>query len=591
MPSNWRFFGLRRRSFFWRLLFAIFAGGLIPFILLAVVFGIASSKILENTWISRTEGSVATAARISGSLISDAGFLTLKLASSEPVQNWLLDTTDDAWLISEVNRLLSSEITSPYLKPYIIPLDGSDALGKEALPEEYNIKLFEDWGILGALKRSSNNMFQYIDYGQPHPESDLPVPMAVGSVSYFEGRPLGYVIIDIDRRLFMDKLATSASSGGALTDLLLVNASGCILYNMNDSRVEGSFIKKETSEDVFIAKSFVNETCYAIGSYPIAEIRAYSAKITQTAVIIALCSLFISFFIAIFLSRSLSRPVHALTETMQLVAQGQLDARCKETSKNNKDELTFLIQRFNITLDQVSELIDNMVAQERDLRRAEMQVLQAQINPHFLYNTLNSIRSIAKISGSDQIAQMVSSLARILREGALPGGSYSTIEESLAIAKDYFLIESLRWPDRFELYESVDSKVLQAKIPRLILQPLVENALIHGLENKEGTGSLKILIRSAGGDVFIRVEDTGVGIEPNRLQYIKNRLREAGEKPIESSLNDASLPVKTEGSGIALVNTHRRLCLMFGKPYGLDIQSNASGTVVVVCIPLLLDEV
>ncbi|HPX46995.1 MAG TPA: ATP-binding protein, partial [Treponemataceae bacterium] len=173
-----------------------------------------------------------------------------------------------------------------------------------------------------------------------------------------------------------------------------------------------------------------------------------------------------------------------------------------------------------------------------------------------------------------------------------PGGSFSTVEESLSIARDYFSIEALRWPGRFTMEECIDPAILHAKIPRLILQPLVENALVHGLEHKPGPGSLSVHGTLSGGDVFIRVRDSGSGIAPERLAHIRERLREAGERPVESSLNDSSIPVRPEGAGIALVNTHRRLCLMFGKPYGIEIVSEiGQGTTVMVCFPYQETEV
>lgn len=596
----------RRRSYFWRLLYAFFAGGLVPFILLAVLFGTASSRILETAYRSRTAESVTAAAGLSRALIAEASSIASELASSEAVLAWLAnETRDDAWQASEVNRLFSSSIASSFFIPYIIPFDGDDPLTRGSVPDEYRIALYGGWGILGELSRRMIGPGETVVYGQPHPESGSAVPLAAGAIAYADGIAAGYVVVDVDRRLFADRLGTAAASGGALTDLMLVNDAGCILYSMSVPRAEGSFVadsggtaasrNDSPGAAVFYASEQTVPGFSVNGSYPVSAARSYSGKITRSAVLIAFCSIAVSLLMAVLLSRSIAKPVHELTETMERVSQGQLDARAAERpgrrgphDSESGDELSFLVHRFNVTLDQVNALVDNLVAQERDLRRAETQALQAQINPHFLYNTLNSIRSMAKLSGSPEIASMTTSLARILREGALPGGSFSTVEESLSIARDYFSIESMRWPGRFKMEEYIDPAILGAKIPRLILQPLVENALVHGLEQKSGEGSLEIHGTLSAGDVFLRVRDSGSGIEPLRLAQIRERLREAGERPVESSLNDSSIPVRSEGAGIALVNTHRRLCLMFGKPYGIEISSDRGiGTTVVVCFPFL----
>lgn len=583
----------RGRSYFWRLLYAFFAGGLVPFILLAVLFGTASSRILDTAYRSRTAESVSAAAALARSLTTETAGLASALASSEPVGVWLSGGTRDAWQVSEVNRLFSSSISSSFFVPYIIPIDGDEPLTRGFVPDEYRIGLYGGWGLLGELSRRMPPPGDTVIYGQPHPDSGLSIPLAAGAVVRAEGRAVGYVIVDVDRRLFTDRLGTAAASGGALTDLMLLNDAGCILYNMGDSRSEGSFFFDSSGPDVFRTRVTVIPGFFVCGSYPVSAARSYSARITKAAVLIAFCSLAVSLLMAVLLSRSIARPVHELTVTMKRVSQGQLDARAVErTGRHSGDELSFLVHRFNVTLDQVNALVDNLVAQERDLRRAETQALQAQINPHFLYNTLNSIRSMAKLSGSPEIASMTTSLARILREGALPGGSFSTVEESLSIARDYFSIEALRWPGRFTMEECIDPAILHAKIPRLILQPLVENALVHGLEHKSGPGSLSVHGTLSGGDVFIRVRDSGSGIAPERLAHIRERLREAGERPVESSLNDSSIPVRPEGAGIALVNTHRRLCLMFGKPYGIELVSEiGQGTTVMVCFPYQETEV
>lgn len=579
---------LKKRSYFWRLLSAFFAGGFLPFVLLALVFGKISVGVLETAYKTRTIEVVFGAAEQIKKIVDEASLLALNLAESDTVLSWITNQESDSWTVSEVNRLFSSLIDSSSFVPYVISLDGSLPLTRGGIPEEYYIDLYSGWSILGELERIKPAKNERVAYGQPHLSSFSSIPLAVG-VCVYEGDTIkGYVIVDIDRRLFVDRVGYPASSGGSVTELVLINNAGCILYNMTDSRLEGSF--SSASLEIggsYYSKEAIFDSFYLYGLYPVEAVRVFSEKIIRSSVLIVLCSIFVFLSMAILLSRTIAKPVHALSLTMERVAQGQLDARCiLPVHKKNQDEISFLAHRFNVTLDQVNSLVDNLLAQERDLRRAEMQALQAQINPHFLFNTLNSIRSMAKLSGNSDIALMTSSLARILREGSLPGGSFTTIEESLSIARDYFSIEAMRWPGRFILEESIDPNILDAKIPRLILQPILENALVHGLEKKKGVGTVTMQGIYSAGDIILNIIDDGVGIEKEFLEKITLRLKEASEHPVESSIHDLQLPSLSQSAGIALVNTHRRLCLMFGTPYGLRISSKINeGTTISICFP------
>lgn len=597
------------RSFFWRLLYAFFAGGLVPFILLAVVFATASTQILENAWRDRTGEAIHGAAELSRQLLADAASTALTLASSEPVKHYMTVPVKDAWLVSEINRLFSSVVSTSSFEAFLVPLDGSEPLSRTGVPDEYRHSLYGSWSILGELSRKSPKhenpdgsigLASVVFYGQPHPSSGLSIPVSAGIPVYTDGRLSGYVIIDIGRQAFSDQVGSVASAGGALTNLFISDRNGCILYNLGDGQIESGFVEALDADDgdFFMSSEEVRHGISVTGKYPVHAVRSYSSRIAATAVLIASLSMLVSFAMAILLSRSISRPVHLLTLTMERVSQGQLDARCEELpGKRSGDELAVLIRRFNSMIDQVNDLVGNLVAQERELRRAETRALQAQINPHFLYNTLNSIRSIARLQGASEIADMTTSLARIMREGSYPGTGFCSVSHSLDIARDYFAIESARWPGRFELRENVTPEVLGARIPRLIVQPVVENALVHGLEEKPGNGVLSITGQLVAGDVILTVHDTGVGISASRLAEVKAILEEAGARPVESSLNGAALDVgsggegKLSGTGIALVNTHRRLSLVYGLPYGIEISSEGgNGTTVTICFPYASQE-
>jgi len=585
----------KHRSFFWRLLYAFFAVGSVPLFVLSILLNLMTTDILENAYRKRADAAVAEAASNARQLLSDAARIAEQLASSKAAIDYARTPERDSILIAECNRLLSSSMASLSISPYIIPADGSAPLARGGIPEEYDISLYRGWGILGELGRE-NEAVAY--FAQPHPLSERPVPLAVGTRIRHGQNVVGFIVVDLGRNLFVQRIGAAAHAGGALTSLCLTDPSGCIIYDMADQQRESTFFDagRPPSAGEYLARQSSAENIRIYGTFSVRAAREYAERVIMTTSVIAAISIVASLAVAIALSKTMSRPVHTLTVTMERVSQGQLDTYCPEFSgRDSSDEIAVLIRQFNRMIGRVNELVENKLAQERELRHAELKALQAQIDPHFLYNTLNSIRSVAKLEGANDIAAVITSLARILREGAYSGTGFCTVKHSLDLARDYFAIESWRWPDRFRLEESVDGRILEASVPRLIIQPIVDNALAHGLEAKPGRGTLTIEGKLAGGDAIIVIADDGVGIERERLAYLAGKLRDVDANPLEYSLapgddeaTEASSAQRARsGHGIALVNTHCRLRLIYGPPYGLSIASvKGEGTAVTVRFPL-----
>lgn len=213
-------------------------------------------------------------------------------------------------------------------------------------------------------------------------------------------------------------------------------------------------------------------------------------------------------------------------------------------------------------------------------KQAQYLALQNQINPHFLYNTLEGIRSEAVIAGLDVVADMTEALARFFRYTISKVENLVTLADEIDNIKTYFSIQQFRFGERLHLtieYPEEKTDILGCYLPKLTLQPIVENAIIHGLEQKIGAGEVQIVVSRTSKRLIIQISDNGIGIEKKVLEKMRTALEKTTYEYIDG---------RSEG-GIALINVNNRIRLLFGEEYGLVINSVKNfGTDVTVTLPI-----
>lgn len=237
-------------------------------------------------------------------------------------------------------------------------------------------------------------------------------------------------------------------------------------------------------------------------------------------------------------------------------------------------------ERLRTILDETNANTRRQVSTALADTQAEIGALQSQINPHFLYNTLDSIRGQALIDHSPVIADMTEALSVLFRYSVSRSGDLVTLREEFRCVEKYLMIQQFRFSGKFVFQKQIDEHLLSCLIPRLTLQPIVENAIYHGLETRAEGGVITLSLVQCGTYLVVRVSDNGIGISESQLIAINEKLR-------VSSLTSVP-PTAKKGSGIALSNVHRRIRLAFGESYGLVISSlPGSGTDVEVTLPIL----
>ncbi len=297
-------------------------------------------------------------------------------------------------------------------------------------------------------------------------------------------------------------------------------------------------------------------------------LRQNQKALTANLVLIAGVMIIAAAVLTYILSRNITRPLDRLMDTMEKIKNGNTDLRAEI---QNKDEIRMLGQNFNEMLDRVEELAEKEKTSTYLLGQAKYHALQAQINPHFLYNTLETMSSIAQLQDCPEVSRLSMSLSRIFRYSLNMKDHFSTISREVMHLKNYCYVMEVRMQDQVQYIYDLEEDALQKEIPRLSLWPLVENALNHGLRNKRGNKEVKIYAGKREDKLVLIIADNGVGMDVRELN---------------AKLQKNDIQYVEQGKSIGLHNINARLKMLYGEEYGLTIESAAGeGTKVYMTIP------
>ncbi|WP_276353726.1 sensor histidine kinase [Cohnella caldifontis] len=342
-----------------------------------------------------------------------------------------------------------------------------------------------------------------------------------------------------------------------------------------DHRDNGSFFMTVDRQKQFIVYS---QSPYSKWKYivmiPSSQILGKVNEIKKFLYVVVSLILFAILAVSFLLARFFNLPLRKLVWAMQKTGNGRLDVRIKD---GRGDEYKAVYQGFNDMMDQISLLIHDLASEKLLKKEAEIKLLQAQINPHFLYNTLDSIYSIAKINKVEEISLMVSALSKFFRVSLSGGRENVTLKESVDIVISYLTILNIRYKGKISFDVDVPPELADCIVPKLILQPIVENAVYHGIQKNKDTGHLLIAASSSEGILRLVVEDDGVGIAEEELLKLR--------QTVTGDLQEETL-------SYALRNLYQHIKLKYGPDYGLHIDSEQGrGTRVTVSLPVVPQEV
>ena len=304
-----------------------------------------------------------------------------------------------------------------------------------------------------------------------------------------------------------------------------------------------------------------------VGVSDIAELMEGTDAARLIYVIMALVLFTVALTLGYLISNEITRPIKELERSMKEVERGNFSNAALEV--RDSSEIGSLTRSFNIMTEEIQNLMKQSEREQRAKRKYELKALQSQINPHFLYNTLDSIIWMAEWGKNKEVVTMTSSLARLLRRTISNEQELVAIREEIDCTEAYLTIQKMRYKDKLEYSIAVEDGIKEEKIVKLLLQPLVENAIYHGIKYKEGKGTIEIRGFRKGGLIWLEVEDDGIGMDEEALAHI-----------FEKHVRD------TKSNGVGVSNVNERIRLFYGPEYGLRYESEPGrGTRAVVVIP------
>lgn len=397
-----------------------------------------------------------------------------------------------------------------------------------------------------------------------------------------DSRALGVLLIDLNFKVINDML--NKLDLGSRGYVFVVDRQGNIVYhpqqqllysNLKTEMIdrvlevrEGSFVTDENGVSRIYSVKDSGFGWKIVGVFYENELVANKKQMQVSFALAGLLCLGAGVMISFFTSRNLTQPIRKLQEKMTEVEKGNFNIR---VPVGHSKEISSLARSFNVMVHKIKELMNQVVVEQEIKRKSELNALQAQINPHFLYNTLDSIIWMAESKKHDEVILMTSALARLFRASLSKGKELIPISTEIQHITSYLKIQQMRYEDKLAFTVDFDPQLHGCLTLKVLLQPLVENAIYHGVKNKPGRGTVRITGMCLDGCVELRVQDDGIGMD---------------EETVRSILRPAAR-LETKG-GVGIANVHQRIQLYFGPEYGLTYETRpGEGTTAIIRIPII----
>lgn len=366
--------------------------------------------------------------------------------------------------------------------------------------------------------------------------------------------------------------------------IFVLDDKGNVIYHPKQQLMYGGIHKEhideimQCTEDSLIVRDGMERKMYSIsrsektgwtvvGASYTSELLKNNKQAQMLYIIAAVILIFAVLLMSNVLSKEITKPLRSLTESMSRVEKGEFDKANVDVTMQN--EIGSLGKSYNLMTERIHTLMEQNVYEQKQKRKNELKALQAQINPHFLYNTLDSIIWMSEAGQNDEVVEMTSALAKLLRQSISNNHEQVELGQEMEYVRNYLTIQKMRYQDKLEYSIQIEPSIRHVKIVKLALQPIVENAIYHGIKYKGSKGTLKISAYAEEKDVCILVEDDGIGMNEETLSRIFDSSKKSHKQ-----------------NGVGVPNVQKRLKLYYGERYGVSYESVlGTGTRAIIRIP------
>ncbi|GMA98456.1 sensor histidine kinase [Pelosinus sp. IPA-1] len=580
---------LKGENLRFKLLLYFFTLILLPTVTLGVLGNVIYSKSIEDQATVHTGQMIEQVTRNVEFYIHDMENIIYYLSDDPQIIAFMKhqnDENDSEDIIQESRRVLKtySDVHQEVAGILVVNdnnfyiSNGMDRISRDPLTEEsWYKRAFASPKVIHLFSKPiGRNIKATLNYS-----GDEVVSIAKAVMDPLTGRRLGVILIDL--KLEKIKQVIEAITLGKNGFLYIMDANGGIVYapiNPIVYRVKNEWLTDynnsivktiQGSEFQIIYKDSTYTNWKTIGVFSLNETLQEVTNLRHYSIMIGIITLVLAVIAAFFFTASIAKPLSKLRMLMKRAEEGDLSVRFN--SRYN-DEIGQLGNSFNNMIKEISNLIDMVYVEQRRKREAELKTLQAQIKPHFLYNTLYTIQWMAQEHGAQDVVKILGALANLFRIGLSKGKEMIQVHEELEHVGSYLAIQKARYEDKLTYEIQYDEEIIHYRVLKLILQPLVENAIYHGINARRGGGKIIITGSVKEGKLYFSVVDNGIGITKEKLKEIRELLD--------------SNHVEPAAAGFGIFNVNERIRLSFGKEYGLIYTSvYEEGTKVEVWHPLI----
>lgn len=416
----------------------------------------------------------------------------------------------------------------------------------------YDPAVFNNWGILYAMREQPEEIAVFPN--STRAENGRVICMNMGrAVQGADGAVTGYIVLDLYRNTLLN--AVKQLEGGT-SSITLTDGNSCVLLDTTGRFTEGRTAEETGGEGEYV--SAAQETLYGLkvsACCSIAELNENNRLLWIVSICVFGGMVVLSFLLAAFFANRMYRPIDTLVNSMKQVTEGDVDT-CIQIGRNDSDEMRLVSTVFNWMITRIQTLIQDAREESERKKNAQLKALQAQISPHFLYNMLNEINALARMGRTEEVSGFVIHLGKLLRRSITFQDDFVKLADDLVFVDDYIRLQQIRYDQLFSVDIQVEKEIRDCLIPNLVIQPLVENAIIHGFAAGRQDYMLSIRGFRQGDGVCIEIYDNGIGVEKEYLKYINNVEKGAGIY-----------------GGLGVENVQKRLLLIYGMQYGLKMES------------------